>query len=678
MTEQSFDFVDGDNRKQRIRAFLKRPIHQGGILLVAGLRGMGKTRLVDEALNERRPIFSWFNPRSWGGNSHNSRWSELRKPRELRRYIIKVDVDPFFPTKHIIQAAGGNENSVIPYDKDELAFQLIRNIVFGLTSTIDPRLWTRTQGKNLCCVLGFWRFWLAPNSLLLPKSSNPALLALSTLLFIGYFYWFHWFYKLHFGYSASVDWVPIFVSYVAALVLSCGFLRWLDWRAVINKSELLYNLVNAHDTEETNRRESRRETKIPFKWLLPVIIGLLAAGTAILLFPEHIHGLLSKIEKLGASKKEWLIATVSSGGGLIMAWTFVRRHESITHFNNKNPVWMITLLRSYLFLLHRCGIEPVLVFDELDKLAVLQQAAKKHKQDRLASHVKDLIHLKDELATGLSTTIEPIQALNELGKQGVLQQRHESENLSALINALLRLKHALGTEFLWILVGGADLHEKLRHDRHNRDALGPLATLVQQDIVLGPMSLKMAEEALEKSSRPLAALWLRSHGNFSTLVRERPQTDDKNISLLSEDDNKAQSLALLVNEIWEPDKYADYIDTGSMGGRYHLFDDWNQTWIHTGMLELANTLVTDSLGKEILTADYLERLWQIELDDYFKENDPSYAPGVYDPRTDNSATALQVGTSKVLIALGKFILFRHLQREGKIQTGANGAVKFKP
>lgn len=655
----------------QIREFLRQPTAQSSVLLVIGRRGSGKTRLVDESLNDRQPYTEWLRKLlPWlDGRNRNSRSIEMRQPRNVNRYLLKVDVDHFFPTKESkvnnstaatsddsqdandsIEKKQADERLYATTDS-EVAFHLLSNIVFSITSMIDARPNISAHGRTLRAILGFWRYWLAPNALLLPSMS---IVWGIMLLIVGYglFYWLiNFVADFAMGSQYEFGYAYIGSRYVGAFICAYLILRWRDLRAVIKMGAKLYELAHAQETLRTDEKKYSNNAKWTHKWALPT--GVILAASAVMLNRPELG--------LNIPMGKELAAALFGASALSVTVSFIRNKDAKASYGSKNPQWMITLLRRYLYLLHRCGIEPVLVFDELDKL--------------------DLPH---EDSKNLQT-----------------------DKLGLFFRGILRIRNTIGTNFKIILIGSESVGNWLYQERRKPESQGPIATLIHREVVLEPMSLTMAgalaesppkrswvtlfidallpassggEQKLEfEPVSGVSTLWLLAQGNFSIFVRELSKIESDKFSPLpvKDNDDKEKSLARLVEDIWSPKEYVDYLGSESTS-RYYL-TDWHQSWIHTGMLELANTLLTDCLGKEIHTPGYIDRLLQEELDNYFKENDLTYGdPGVYDQRTDNPATALQVGTSKVLIALGKFILFRHLQRENKIQTGANGAVKFKP
>ncbi len=165
-------FVGCQQQLARIRDFCGRATDTGGILLVSGNRGLGKTRLVDEALNDRSIPDSpkWYD-QIFGYVSNSKRRWVTREPNQVARQIIKIDVDPHFPCLQNIEKEQ-SEASHSPKienkepDENKLAIALIRNIVFGLTSVIDRRCSQRKHGKTMSAKLGFWGFWFNKNAVM--------------------------------------------------------------------------------------------------------------------------------------------------------------------------------------------------------------------------------------------------------------------------------------------------------------------------------------------------------------------------------------------------------------------------------------------------------------------------------------------------------------------------------
>lgn len=675
----------GVNKPELIREFLTRPVRNGGILLLVGQRGTGKSRLVDEALNQHDDMAPCWHWAWWCGRGRDSRVTVLRRPKQVRRYLIQVDVDPYFPQpngqkadgKNAAAPAGGateNAASLSPCHANDEAFQLIRNLLFALTSTIDPRMSARVHGRTMFEMLGFWRYWFSPRALLLREMDLlrwSMLLAVSIPLQMGLLMLLQVAARCITG-SDGATFFPVTPGAVLGAELVCAVnfllvyagLRWLDWRALAHMSAKLYDLIHAQDMDATTRQELSTTMTWTHRWALPTGVVLVLAALALGHLPINPATAKEKpvVERQSAqatakennkentadgsadilqrfAMRDWQIALIGLLVGaavLSLALSFSSKKERVAHFSANNPVWMITLLRRYLYLMHRCGIEPVLVFDELDKLELC----------------------RDDGGAARSDCLLPF------------------------LNSLLRLKHCLGAEFLWILVGGPGLYSRLQKDRHNHDTLGPLATLVQQDIVLGPMDFAMAEELCGPTSGvPDAAArvrwaWLRSHGNFSTLLRER--AIGKRAAPSATTLNAARRLAECAIAVWTSAKQAQCLGDLPEVAHHKLEEEWNQAWIHCGILELANSLLTLCIDPEPVDYAKLSGIVNTALSAHFKTEGNVLGDRAFDARFANPSLALQVATPEVLIALGKFILFSYLIIEDDmIEESPDGLVQLK-
>jgi len=178
-----FSDLERDYARNTIHSFLQKPTQNGGILLVTGPRGVGKTRLVDESLNQRNngrldPLRAFL-----GDPLRSRRLSLVRSPRCNRRIIVPVPVSPFLLQKL--------ERSNLT--NEELEFGLLRNLLFALTSAIDPRSRVRRHGRTLRSRLGFSRYWFSRTGLSTPgwgSASNvwsaivPILLAIPGTVYL--------------------------------------------------------------------------------------------------------------------------------------------------------------------------------------------------------------------------------------------------------------------------------------------------------------------------------------------------------------------------------------------------------------------------------------------------------------------------------------------------------------
>ena len=621
-----------NRKKQKIRDFCERATHSGGVLLVTGTRGVGKTRLVDEALNDR-------------GKIDACRIQALRQPRGLKRFIIRVDVDPNFPNPK--PETKSTDDS--PPDENTLAFILIRNIIFALTSTLDSRFSLRKHGKTLYARLGFWNYWFAPNGLM-PGVFKGWCWLILTAIFMSLTCLLHhglilkWLYMISLGTLGAYA-MPLSLGGAAFLSLisllwAWLLLRWLDLRAFALISADLYDL--AHAQEKTKNHSDNREDKSEMTSKLPwLLVGILLICVVIYpniatslkdILPKELTSLTTaattpkpELDKEAKGKTETTPATATNEdhlthvqafiltAGLLITILVTRTHsqnkQDRADFGTNNPVWMITLLRRYLYTCHRCGIEPVLVLDELDKLEDIEYWVK-HK-------VKD----KDQ----------------EKEKPGLTK-------LGMFLMALARLKSSLGAEFLWVLVSGSRLYSYLQEDRHDckNGALGLLATVIHQDITLGPTDYETAATYFDDLDEKIKKnLWLRSRGNFASMIRNHEA--NKNLSSTP----FVNKLADAVIGIWSPDTQLVFLKPSPTRlVKQQLHAEWVQIWIHAGILEIANRLTKQQFNYA-----------------YFDETLPQ---AVYDKYGDKGEiqeleiTALFSEQPELLTLLGERLFFAYL------------------
>lgn len=632
----------------RIREFLRQPTAQSSILLVIGKRGSGKSRLVDESLNNR-PSYSEVRHKllAWlDGRNRDSRRLQIRQPRDVNRYLLKVDVDPFFPTVALpkVESDASKIATFLVQDQSderlrtisdaEVAFHLLSNIVFSITSMIDARPSISAHGRTLRAILGFWRYWFAPNAVLLPNMSNFWVIGLMAVAYLVFRWWVQFASVFLNGanYMVGIE----YISCAFFIAFFCGYLllRWRDLSAVIKMGGKLYELAHAQESLRTDEVKYSTNTQWKHKWALPTGL-VLATGALILKRPE--------VNSLNLPMSNELVPALFGASALSLVISFARTKEAKASYGSKNPMWMITLLRRYLFLLHRCGMEPVLVFDELDKLE-----------------------------TSCRSVDYPL-----------------SDKLSLFLNGILRIRNTIGTNFKIILIGSESVGCRLYEERNPR-SLGPIGTLVHQAIILGPLSLEHTKQLLYSADNfvkyerlhsygySVEYTWLRAYGITALMVYDLNMlsADEDKVNPICDKVRSTEVMAQLISGIWTAEGYLQYLEASACSF-IKANQDWLELWLHTGMLELANALVFDIPGKDIITSDYLERLWQTELEAYFKEKHLVYIAGVYDQRLEKPAIALQAGAPAVLIALGKYILLRHLKKHNLIKENKNGVVIFK-
>lgn len=671
---------DRQQKIGKLRAFLTRPEHCGGIYLISGQRGVGKSWLVDRVLTpgvEKR----WYH--CWSGRiGRRSRFIEASQPRNLQRVFLKVDVDPMFPIMR--KSSGSDQPKESEPTPNELTVQLLLNVICALTNAIDTRFSIRSYGRVLRERLGFYQYWIG-NALLWPASSNktwPAGLVLGLVILLtsalAYRFYPHEFRCWRHNHLLG----QYILSGVLATVICWFILRWLDWRALQNISDKLYNV--AHSSHYQQKQDKSDDIKNNHGLNLSPLLSLaLLFSLAWLVFPTDLEDLYQAITRFLSEVKNPTVISALVPIVLILSlvYTRERKHhdEDNVIFDQSNPAWLINLLRRYLFLCHRCGLEPVLVLDELDKLDDWEGFAKKatHPEPKSATSAKWIIR-------GYSDTVEnhTTHASQYSENQGrelySLEQSKEQprkpDKLNLFLLALLRLKASLGAEFFWILIGGQSIHELLQQDRHAREDgnLGLLATLISQEDVLGPVTSETAEDYVVNVWQPkwdqmatdrkwdsklnhhhFDLLWLRCYGNFATLIREC-----ENLNSYFEVSEFHKKLINTINELWEIDSINEFLNYHQTEVLDAVRNDWIYIGIRSGILEAGNRLI-----KPILP----DRGYFLALDRMLDERNQQSPSPLYDKRLLAEIHAIRSTDPEMLRATGAMLLYKQLKRNKLIR-----------
>ncbi len=549
-----FEHGPARQAREKILAFCKTEARrQGGILLVSGHRGVGKTRLVDYALNRhlnlnqpigyklvdriKKALCRWISclqpllPDSclqalqkhikkllcskrlywiekqcgllFGDDHDRSRQKCKRSPRQVERLLLPVDVSPFISyeiSEDELNRCSGDSSNLLSNKKTT---GLLQNIVFGLTSAIDHRYAVHRHGRTLRNRLGFWRFWFSPTALYWPQAEISAknafafsgglslAFALPALLVWGLLpEWLNiansgsW----PGGWSGSIA-LLLSPSFLTCFILACTIgwlgLRYRDHRGLQRMSRRLYELVHAQETERTLRDELTQKWQWESRLHAPLrllAVMLVAGGAA---------GAVATMET-PASMPFWGALAVAAIGLLTFGISRSQSDDMNSSFGSQNHNWMITMLRRYLFMMHRAGLEPILVVDELDKL-----------DDERSAH-----------------------------------SAAEHQEMDSFLHALKQLKQTLGAEFLWILITNCNLHRNIVFQDHLGNSnytleIGSLSPLVGEAIFIEPISYQDCKQYIQQIAEEdklkcnhlqqlidilLPDFWLTNRGIFAKIT----------------------------------------------------------------------------------------------------------------------------------------------------------------
>lgn len=537
---------------QRLKTYLGGAAADGGVAVVVGPRGSGKTRLVDYALNQHDDSDVGL---CCGDGRPSWRWplQVTREPRKLKRYVLKVEVTP--PASAQDARPSDAKNTHVDTDRPEdMSAAILDRMVMELTSQVDPRPSTRRHGKTLRARLGWTRYWFSPTALVTPTRLPPSVclagLALvyvmAAVCFVSYAHYQPW------------AWVTVMLLGPPAWM----FLRWRDWQGVIRMTGRLYDLSHAEqvrrvtgDTPGSDAGDRVRNVVAEqmLGLLITVIGGSVTTGGLWFTNKDNQWDVMAWLVGLGVVLVMFGLVSMVRG----------TMHPQRSEFGGENPAWKITQLRRLLFLLHRCGIEPVLVFDELDKY--------------------------DSIPSRRSVP-EP-------------DPGERYPQLRQFIEGLALLKLNVGAHFLILLIGDIELWNFLDTER-GKHPFGPLSTLIREEIVIGPISWKNAAETLRDMSAeqksPSASppktendnklIWLLAQGLFfqmHRLVREREAIQ---FELEAE---AVETLEKVASELW--DGHALLRNYGFIGDA----DDVPAGWIpllRLGVMRLIYELIAPGIA----------------------------------------------------------------------------------
>jgi len=358
-----------------------------------------------------------------------------------------------------------------------------------------------------------------------------------------------------------------------------------------------------------------------------------------------------------------------------------RRHIAL--YGNKNKAWMVTLLHRYLFIAHKCGIEPVLVFDELDKLGR---------------------QFEGELHPGKESICfsDPVTPL--------------SREKCDFINALLRIRNSSGCGFLMILIVSPNFHYHLKYTRSqgmfDGISMPPTGTLLQQDLCIGPISMKVAKRYFKarrsdrqrketstpdstnnRASQPdsdkskqsgpcedYRYLWLRSHGLYSEYQRiidedeslRAQQSQFEHLKAeIPEDFFKELEQLWTLNDAW---KYLNFRETDNDSLNIRMKEQlWHRCFIHIGMLKFANTLIEgNDFGGGTVIPERIEKHLseRIGMCEQGIDQFPESLAGTHRP----PKFALLFGEPEALCLLGEYLAFRHFGEKNLIEWVEGGSI----
>ncbi len=168
------------------------------------------------------------------------------------------------------------------------------------------------------------------------------------------------------------------------------------------------------------------------------------------------------------------------------------------------------------------------------------------------------------------------------------------------------------------------------------------------------------EPTSERLKDIVCYLWLRSHGNFSALVRMSESLGVDTIGSIPF--KKAVLLADTVQTLWNEDAMQDMIDF-KLSFDYFDTQEVDRARIHirSGMMDLSDQFLNPLISKPEPTPEYFASALPDALDKHFKQLGKTH-----DHRQAPQISAIQTGDPQLLRLVGEHMLYLQLRKNKRI------------
>jgi len=455
---------ENKNRKRyfdAIKRFLEG--YRRDFLLVSGPKGTGKTRLVKEAFLKaegrviseskeempRKTISVWVDLSTLeihaplvevvDDNDNDQENKSEEKENEISSEInIRISEKNNIPEKSTI----GNKFKLKRKHFNITDKSTLIAIIQATVRRFSPHVFFRYKGAGLRTQLGFRKFYFS-----LPRSSQKIFISKPYLMGI-----------LLFGMFLTVCYSPLFFLYYTSHVPHLSFyqapsiFKWLvqngyfmdlmvSFFSVVSVFFISWFLLRWHEMFLIRRRFNR--------------LYLMSFSDKYEKSWEKSSSLLNKIENAASLLPRSLPFNLS--GKFLL-------EKKIKEFGNiySDVPNLLDQLKIFLFQLHRIGLEPILVIDELDKLGTATKLIRTLDHDR-KNWVWD--HQIQQLASNWQ----------------------ENNGLMIFFDILLRFKESLGKHFPIVLIGDINTKRFMEFSKLNNLAYH---TLIKETVLIGQIKVE--------------------------------------------------------------------------------------------------------------------------------------------------------------------------------------------
>jgi hypothetical protein len=233
--------------------------------------------------------------------------------------------------------------------------------------------------------------------------------------------------------------------------------------------------------------------------------------------------------------------------------------------------------------------------------------------------------------------------------------------------------------------GANESIERFVHAKHGQETvLGPIALEdaleyfsqqhSQLNLQVQNNNPSQQESTSERLKDVVRYLWLRSHGNFSALVRMSADLGIDTTQSTPPVNRLAVPLADSVQALWNAEAMQEMYDFTFNADYFDKLDvEWACIWIRSGMIDLANHFLKPSPSKPEPTPEYFVSALPDALDKYFKQREKNY-----DHQQAWAISAIQTGDPQLLRLVGEHMLYLQLRKDKRIvhDDAMNKPVRF--